>query len=279
MAPKMPPFTFYHSICTSAPFLCLPNSFGSPSCCNMPKKNKCICSSNKEEKIVPSKGGGYHLVPCFWWASKCAAPVGKGPLGLMHPACLLALGLFALLGDYQTRFEEELAVFLQKRCLKYKYVQTLLDIFPSPTTTRPWPKTPFTPIKFTQDETPHVSFSDRIMRIILTAVQRIDSSKSLEDLADSSEFNGSLQGLWVCLYSEDRYTVMREITNDERASCLAVHADSVGSESTQLQTIRRLQTITNTRHTRKGVKSTKTCHEFIQLNSRRQTRYSIRNVL
>ena len=240
----MPPFTFYHSICTSAPFLCLPNSFGSfgsPSCCNMPKKNKCICSSNKEEKIVPSKGGGYHLVPCFWWASKCAAPVGKGPLGLMHPLCLLVLGLFSLLGDYQTRFEEEVAVFLQKRCSRYKYVQSLLDIFPSPTTTRPWPKTPSTPIKFTQDETPLVSYFDGIMRIILTAVQRTDSSKSLEDL-DSSKFNGTLHGFWSCLYSEDRYTLidaLRGITKDERASCRAVGADKDTKASyQQVQTTR-----------------------------------------
>jgi hypothetical protein len=193
----MPPFTFYHSICTSAPFLCLPNSFGSPSCCNMPAKNKCICGSNKEEKIVPSRGGGSKLVPCFWYAVKGAAPVGNGPLGFIHQLCLLALGLFGLLGDYQTRFEEELAVFLQKRCLRYKYVQTLLDTFPSPTTTRPWPKAPFTPIKFTQDETPLVSFSDGIMQTILTAVQQIDSSKSLEDL-DSSEFHGSLHVLAEC---------------------------------------------------------------------------------
>jgi len=192
MAPKRAPFTFYHSICTSAPFLCLPNSFGSfgsPSCCNMTRKNKCICGSKKEETIVPSRGGGSKLVLCFWYASKCAAPVGKGPLGLMHPACLLALGLFALLGDYQTRFEEELAVFLQKRCLKYKYVQTLLDIFPSPTTTRPWPKTPFTPIKFTQDETPLVSYSDGIMRIIL---QRQSNELTLRSLSKTLTAQSSM---------------------------------------------------------------------------------------
>jgi hypothetical protein len=209
-----------------------------------------------------------------------AAPVRNGPLGFIHPSCLLALSLFGLLGNYQTRFEEELGKFLQTHCLRYLHVQMLLDIFPSPTTMQPWPNTPFTPINFIQDETPLVSFSGGILRIISTAVQRIDSLKSLEDL-DSSEFNGSLQGLLVCLYSEDRYTVidaLREITNYEQASCRAVHA-LLEAEAHNFKLSDNFKLSLTLAILEKGVKAMKTCHEFIQLNSRCQTRYSIRNVL
>lgn len=171
------------------------------------RKNYCICGGQKWEKIR----GRRRLMPCFWRIQVSGAPVGTGPLGDLHPQCLLAIGLFGLFDTAtQTRFENGFRDFLQKRTRRYLLLQSLYDTIPSPATTRPNKDADFNPTRYTSNGTPQY-FPNGIMQIILTACKRICSTTTLADLDGGRTFNGTLWGLWNTIHQEDDHPFIDEM--------------------------------------------------------------------
>jgi hypothetical protein len=103
-------------------------------------------------------------------------------LGLLHPQCLLAVGLFGLFDTAtQTRFENGFRKFLEKRARGSMTLKSFCCTIPSPAATLPNKGAAFNPAGHTPCLMPQ-SFPDRILQIILTACRQISSPTTLDDL-------------------------------------------------------------------------------------------------
>jgi hypothetical protein len=164
-------------------------------------------------------------------------------MGLLHPLCYLASGLYGILpADYQMKFEIAFAAFLDKWTVKYPLVKAFLDMIPSPAATEPNKNdVAFPPAESTRE--PLTSFLEKVMYIILCACRKINSSTTPDDLV----FNGTLNGLRIFIHKEDTncfLDVLRGVTLEKRA---LYRADTVEAPGTKKGNTRGCPTKTLTK--------------------------------
>jgi hypothetical protein len=154
-------------------------------------------------------------------------------LGLLHPQCLLAVGLFGLFDTAtQTRFENGFREFLEKRTRGSITLKSFCHTIPSPAATLPNKDAAFNPARCAPNRMPQ-SFPDRIMQIVLTACQQISSPTTLDDLDSGRTLNGTLRGLWLTLCSEDPCPFIDEMRGVAQAKRTAIREEHAVFNETQ----------------------------------------------